>query len=39
LATGGMPVSVDQFGNKCDSCELVALGYSKQGAVSCLVVI
>jgi hypothetical protein len=28
LATGGMPMSVGQFGYKCDSCELVALGYS-----------
>jgi hypothetical protein len=28
LATGGMPMSVGQFGYRCDSCELVALGYS-----------
>jgi hypothetical protein len=28
LATGGMSVSVDQFGYMCDSCELLALGYS-----------
>jgi hypothetical protein len=28
LATSGMPVSFAQFGYKCDSCELVALGYS-----------
>jgi hypothetical protein len=28
LVTGGMPVSVGQFGYRCDSCELVALGYS-----------
>jgi hypothetical protein len=28
LATGGMHVSVGQFSYKCDSCELVALGYS-----------
>jgi hypothetical protein len=28
LATGGMPLSVGQFGYRCDSCELVALGYS-----------
>jgi hypothetical protein len=26
--TGGMPMSVGQFGYKCDSCELVVLGYS-----------
>jgi hypothetical protein len=25
---GGMPVSVGQFGYRCDSCELVVLGYS-----------
>jgi hypothetical protein len=28
LVTGGMPVSVDQFDYRCDSYELVALGYS-----------
>jgi hypothetical protein len=28
LVTGGMPVSIGQFGYGCDSCELVALGYS-----------
>jgi hypothetical protein len=28
LVTGGMPMSVGQFGYRCDSCELVALGYS-----------
>jgi hypothetical protein len=28
LVTGGMPVSIDQFGYRCESCELVALGYS-----------
>jgi hypothetical protein len=28
LATGGMPVSIGQFGYRCDSCELVALSYS-----------
>jgi hypothetical protein len=28
LATGGMPVSVGQFGYMCDSCDIVALGYS-----------
>jgi hypothetical protein len=28
LAIGGMPVSVSQFGYMCDTCELVALGYS-----------
>jgi hypothetical protein len=28
LATGGMHVSVGQFGYMCDACELVALGYS-----------
>jgi hypothetical protein len=28
LATGGMPVSPAGFGYRCDSCELVALGYS-----------
>jgi hypothetical protein len=27
LATGGMHVSVDQFGYRCDSCEFVPLGY------------
>jgi hypothetical protein len=27
LATGGMPMSVGQFGYRCDSCELVTLGY------------
>jgi hypothetical protein len=28
LAIGGMPMSVGQFGYKCDSCELVAFDYS-----------
>jgi hypothetical protein len=28
LATGGMPMSIGQFGYRCDSCELVALSYS-----------
>jgi hypothetical protein len=28
LATGGMPVSIGQFGYRCDSCELMPLGYS-----------
>jgi hypothetical protein len=28
LATGGMPVSFGWFGYRCDSCELVALGYN-----------
>jgi hypothetical protein len=28
LVTGGMSVSVGQFGYRFDSCELVALGYS-----------
>jgi hypothetical protein len=28
LAIGGIPVSFDQFSYRCDSCELVALGYS-----------
>jgi hypothetical protein len=28
LATGGMSVSVGQFGYRCGSCEFVALGYS-----------
>jgi hypothetical protein len=28
LAVGGMPVSIGWFGYRCDSCELVALGYS-----------
>jgi hypothetical protein len=28
LVTCGMLVSVGQFGYMCDSCELVALGYS-----------
>jgi hypothetical protein len=28
LATGGMPVSPVNFGYRCDSCELVALGYN-----------
>jgi hypothetical protein len=28
LAAGGMPVSFGCFGYRCDSCELVALGYS-----------
>jgi hypothetical protein len=27
-AIGEMPVSFGQFGYKCDSCELVILGYS-----------
>jgi hypothetical protein len=27
LATCGMPVSIGQFSYRCDSCELVALGY------------
>ncbi len=35
LATGGMPVSVGQFGYRCDSCELVALGYSWMTLVQC----
>jgi hypothetical protein len=28
LAMGGMTVSFGWFGYKCDSCELVTLGYS-----------
>jgi hypothetical protein len=28
MATGGMHVSSVDFGYRCDSCELVALGYS-----------
>jgi hypothetical protein len=28
LTTAGMTVSVGQFSYRCDSCELVALGYS-----------
>jgi hypothetical protein len=28
FGTGGMHVSVGLFGYRCDSCELVALGYS-----------
>jgi hypothetical protein len=28
LVTGGMLVSIGQFGYRCDSYELVALGYS-----------
>jgi hypothetical protein len=28
LATSGMLVSFGRFGNMCDSCELLALGYS-----------
>jgi hypothetical protein len=28
LATGGMSVSFGWLGYRCDSCELVALGYS-----------
>jgi hypothetical protein len=28
LVTGGMPMSVVQFGYRCDSYEFVALGYS-----------
>jgi hypothetical protein len=28
LVIGGMPVSVDQFDYRCDSCKLVTLGYS-----------
>jgi hypothetical protein len=28
FVTGGMLVSVGQFSYRCDSCELVALGYS-----------
>jgi hypothetical protein len=35
LATGGMPVSVGQFGYRCDSYELVALGYSWVTEVQC----
>jgi hypothetical protein len=35
LATGGMPMSVGQFGYRCDSCELVALGYSWVTRVQC----
>jgi hypothetical protein len=35
LATGGMPMSVGQFGYRCDSCELVALGYSWVTLVQC----
>jgi hypothetical protein len=30
LTTGEMLVSAGQFGYKCDSCELVALGYCGQ---------
>jgi hypothetical protein len=35
LATGGMPVSVGQFVYMCDSCLLVALGYSWVITVQC----
>jgi hypothetical protein len=28
LATAWMPLSFVQFGYKCDSCELLAFGYS-----------
>jgi hypothetical protein len=47
LATGGMPmssvglatgerhVSVGQFGYRCDTCDLVALGYSWVTKVQC----
>jgi hypothetical protein len=28
LVIGGMPLSVGQFGYRCDSCGLLALGYS-----------
>jgi hypothetical protein len=35
LATDGMPGSVGQFGYRCDSCELVALGYSWVTLVQC----
>jgi hypothetical protein len=35
LATGGMLVSIGQFGYRCDSCELVALGYSWVTLVQC----
>jgi hypothetical protein len=28
LTTAGMAMSVDQFSYRCDSCELVTLGYS-----------
>jgi hypothetical protein len=35
LATGGMPMSVGQFGYRCDSCELVALGYNWVTLVQC----
>jgi hypothetical protein len=28
LATGGVTVSIGQFCYRCDSCELVALGYN-----------
>jgi hypothetical protein len=35
LATGGMPLSIGQFGYRCDSCEFVALGYSWVTDVQC----
>jgi hypothetical protein len=35
LATGGMPMNVGQFGYRCDSYELVALGYSWVTEVQC----
>jgi hypothetical protein len=35
LATSGMHVSVGQFGYRCDSCELVGLGYSWLTEVQC----
>jgi hypothetical protein len=35
LAIGGMPMSVGQFGYRCDSCELVALGYSWVTKLQC----
>jgi hypothetical protein len=28
LATGGMPMSFDRSGYRCDSCEIVSLGYN-----------
>jgi hypothetical protein len=35
LATGEMPVSVGQFGYRCDSCELVPHGYCWITEVQC----